>query len=173
MLAEREPDRYALHTQHLNEMMVRVLQRWLRRRFRSGQGQYLIDRAGSRFLTSLSGMGGVWMAQSSAVARYVEPGLRRPAQSRPKWMCSVLAGLLAERFAGLWFPFSTRFFTNSGARPLKLRSKFARRATRRPGIVYCDQPSMVDLWRLVANGDPIFREGFGPLVPGFAGHSIQ
>ena len=41
MLAEREPDRYALHTQHLNEMMVRVLQTLgFDVGFRTGQGHF-------------------------------------------------------------------------------------------------------------------------------------
>ena len=57
MLAERESDRYALHTQHLNEMMVRVLQTLgFDVGFRTGQGQYLFDRAGNRYLDLLSGL---------------------------------------------------------------------------------------------------------------------
>jgi len=68
MLAERERDRYALHTQHLNEMMVRVLQTLgFDVGFRTGQGQYLIDRAGSRYLDLLSGWG---VLGSAAIIRF-------------------------------------------------------------------------------------------------------
>ena len=47
LLAEREPERYALHTAHMNEQMVRVLQTiGYDVGFRAGQGQYLFDRKG-------------------------------------------------------------------------------------------------------------------------------
>ena len=58
ILAEREPERYALHTAHLNEQMVRVLQTiGYDVGFRAGSGQYLWDRNGDRYLDLLSGWG--------------------------------------------------------------------------------------------------------------------
>ena len=47
LFAEREADRYGLHTRHLNEQMVRVLKTiGYDVGFRSGRGQYLYDRDG-------------------------------------------------------------------------------------------------------------------------------
>src|SRR4249919_1429538 len=58
MFSEREPERYALHSRHMNEMMVRVLQTiGYDVGFCSGTGQYLYDRAGVRYLDLLSGWG--------------------------------------------------------------------------------------------------------------------
>jgi hypothetical protein len=58
MFSEREPERYALHSRYMNEMMVRVLQTiGYDVGFRSGTGQYLFDRDGVRYLDLLSGWG--------------------------------------------------------------------------------------------------------------------
>ena len=58
LFAEREAERYDLHTQHLNEQMVRVLRTiGFDVGFKSGRGQYLFDRADARYLDLLSGFG--------------------------------------------------------------------------------------------------------------------
>src|SRR5207248_4201301 len=56
LIAQREGDRYALHSRHLNEQMVRVLRTiGYDVGFVRGQGQYLYDRKGERYLDLLSG----------------------------------------------------------------------------------------------------------------------
>src|SRR5947208_7397826 len=56
--AKREPDRYAMHSRHLNEQMVRVLRTiGFDVGFVSGRGQYLFDNHGDRYLDLLSGWG--------------------------------------------------------------------------------------------------------------------
>jgi 4-aminobutyrate aminotransferase-like enzyme len=58
LFARRERDRYALHGRHLNEQLVRVLKAiGYDVGFVRGKGQYLYDRAGSRYLDLLSGYG--------------------------------------------------------------------------------------------------------------------
>ena len=58
LAAGREPERYGLHNRHLNEQMVRVLQTiGYDVGFTRGQGQYLWDRKGDRYLDLLSGWG--------------------------------------------------------------------------------------------------------------------
>ena len=58
ILAERRSERYALHARYMNEMIVRM-----RRTlgydvcFRSGEGPYLFDDRGDRYLDLLSGGG--------------------------------------------------------------------------------------------------------------------
>jgi len=94
-------------------------------------------------LTSWSGWGVFGIGpQIIRCARYVEPG---PCEHLP--ISSKMDGVrscrpLAERLLAL-FPSHKVFFTNSGAEAVEAAIKFARRATRRPGIVYCDTPSMV------------------------------
>ena len=58
MFAEREADRYDMHSRHLNEQMVRVLRTiGYDVRFCRGSGAYLFDAAGNRYLDLLSGFG--------------------------------------------------------------------------------------------------------------------
>src|SRR5271157_861820 len=170
-LTQRESDRYALPTQHLNEMMVRVLQTLgFDVGFSTGQGQYLIDRAGNRYLDLLSGWGVFGIGRNHPLLRdTLSQVLASDLPNLVQMDVSVLAGLLAERLLG-FVPFLNKvFFTNSGAEAVEAAIKFARRATRRPGIVYRDHAFHgLTYGALSANGDEIFREGFGPLVPGFS-----
>src|SRR5882724_4844907 len=58
LFAARESDRYAMHSRHLNEQMVRVLRTiGYDVRFGRGKGQYLFDQDGARYLDLLSGFG--------------------------------------------------------------------------------------------------------------------
>jgi len=80
---------------------------------------------------------------------------------------SVLAGVLAERLlATLPDSLDKVFFCNSGTEAVESAIKFARYATRRPGLAYCDRGFHgLSLGALSVNGDDVFREGFGPLLP--------
>ena len=58
MFAAREAERGSMHTRHLNEQLVRVLKTiGYDVGFVRGEGQYLFDRAGDRYLDLLSGFG--------------------------------------------------------------------------------------------------------------------
>ena len=58
IFVEREGQRGAMHTRHLNEQLVRVLKTiGYDVGFQKGQGQYLFDRQGARYLDLLSGFG--------------------------------------------------------------------------------------------------------------------
>ena len=58
MFAARESQRSALHARYLNEQFVRVLKTiGYDVGFQKGQGQYLYDRAGDKYLDLLSGFG--------------------------------------------------------------------------------------------------------------------
>jgi ornithine--oxo-acid transaminase len=140
MLAEHEPERYALHTRHMNEMMVRVLQTLgFDVGFRSGQGQYLFDRAGNRYLDLLSGWGVFGIGRNHPLLRKtLSQVLASDLPNLVQMDVSVLSGLLAERLLGFVPYLDKVFFTNSGSEAVEAAIKFARRATRRPGIVYCD-----------------------------------
>src|SRR5205085_5907606 len=59
------------------------------------------------------------------------------------------------------------FFANSGAEAVEAAIKFARVATGRPGIVYCDHAFHgLTNGALSLNGSDIFRRDFEPLLPG-------
>jgi ornithine--oxo-acid transaminase len=170
MLASREAERYSLHSQHLNGMMVRVLRTLgFDVAFQSGQGQYLFDRSGDRYLDLLSGFGVFGIGRNHPLVREaLTQVLASDLANLVQMDVSLLAGLLAERLVR-FVPFLDKvFFANSGAEAVEAAIKFARRTTGRPGIVYCDHAFHgLTYGALSANGDEIFRQGFGPLLPGF------
>jgi ornithine--oxo-acid transaminase len=79
---------------------------------------------------------------------------------------SPLAGVLAERLLQRVPYLDKVFFANSGAEAVETAIKFARAATGRPGIVSCEHAFHgLSNGALSLNGDAIFRDGFGPLLP--------
>jgi len=168
LFSEREPERYALHARHMNEMMVRVLQTiGYDVGFRSGMGQYLFDCAGVRYLDLLSGWGAFGIGRNHPRLREALTSVL--ASNFPNLVqmdVSPLAGVLAERLLR-HTPFLGKvFFANSGAEAVEAAIKFSRRATGRPGLVYCAHAFHgLSYGALSLNGDRIFRDGFGPLLP--------
>jgi ornithine--oxo-acid transaminase len=168
LFAEREAERYSLHTRYLNEQMVRVLKTiGFDRGYRRGQGQYLYDRRGEQYLDLLSGWGVFAIGRNhptlrSALTQVLDGELPNLVQLD----VSVLAGLLAERLLRHVPYLEKVFFANSGTESVEAALKFARAATGRPGIVYCAQAFHgLTYGSLSVNGDPVFRSGFGPLLP--------
>ncbi len=169
MFVEREHDRYSMHASHLNEQMVRVLRTiGYDVGFCRGSGQYLFDRRDVRYLDLLSGFGVFAIGRNHPTLREALTNVL--ASELPNLVqldVSTLAGILAERLLG-YVPYLDKvFFTNSGAEAVEAAMKFARAATGRPGIVYCDHAFHgLTYGALSLNGDANFRDGFEPLLPG-------
>jgi ornithine--oxo-acid transaminase len=168
MFSDRERARYAVHSRCMNEMMVRVLRTiGYDVGFRSGQGQYLFDRASERYLDLLSGWGVFGIGRNhpklrEALTSVIAGDLPNLVQMD----VSPLAGVLAERLLR-YIPFLEKvFFANSGTEAVEAAIKFSRRATGRTGLVYCAHAFHgLSYGALSLNGDTIFRDGFGPLLP--------
>ena len=168
LFAEREPDRYELHSRHLNEQMVRVLRTiGYDVGFCKGQGQYLYDRAGSRYLDLLSGFGVFAIGRNHpAVRDALKSALDADLPNLVQLDVPTLAGVLAERLLAYTPHLDKAFFANSGAEAVEAAIKFARSATGRRGIVYCDHAFHgLTYGALSLNGDDMFRAGFDPLLP--------
>ena len=168
LFAEREAERYDLHTQHLNEQMVRVLRTiGFDVGFKSGRGQYLFDRADARYLDLLSGFGVFGLGRNHPRVRdALKNVLDSDLPNLVQMDVSPLAGVLAERLLR-HVPFLDKvFFANSGAESVEAAIKFARAATGRPTILYCGHAFHgLSYGALSLIGDKIFRDGFGPLLP--------
>jgi ornithine--oxo-acid transaminase len=169
LVRERAGQHFDLHEKHLNTQMVRVLRTiGFDRTYVRASGPYLYDAEGREYLDLLSGYGVFALGHNhpsvlGALREVVESELPGLIQMD----VSLLAGLLAERLlATLPSALDKVFFANSGTETVEAAIKFARYATRRPGIVYCDHAFHgLSLGALSLNGDEIFREGFGPLLP--------
>src|SRR5579871_6948724 len=99
LFREREAQRSSLHARHLNEQLVRVLKTiGYDVGFVSGQGQYLFDREGARYLDLLSGFGVFAIGRNHPVLRdALKSVLDADLPNLVQFDVSVLAGVLAER----------------------------------------------------------------------------
>ena len=169
IFADRQAQRSSLHTRYLNEQLVRVLKTiGYDVGFQKGQGQYLYDREGSRYLDLLSGFGVFAIGRNHpALREALKTVLDSDLPNLVQLDVSTLAGVLAERLLDQVPYLDKVFFANSGAECVEAAIKFARGATGRPGIVYCDHAFHgLSYGALSLTGDPNFRAGFEPLLPG-------
>jgi ornithine--oxo-acid transaminase len=168
LFSEREPERYVLHSRHMNEMMVRVLKTiGYDVGFCSGTGQYLFDRAGVRYLDLLSGWGVFGVGRNHPKLRdTLTSVLAADFPNLVQMDVSPLAGILAEKLLRYTPYLDKVLFGNSGGEAVEASMKLARKATGRPGLVYCTQAFHgLSYGTLSLNGDGNFRDGFGPLLP--------
>jgi ornithine--oxo-acid transaminase len=165
----RERDRFALHSRHLNEQMVRVLRAiGYDVGFCRGEGQYLYDREGTRYLDLLSGFGVFAVGRNHPTLREALKNiLDSQLPNLVQMDVSTLAAILAERLLVRVPYLDKAFFLNSGSEAVEAGIKFARAATGRPGIIYCEQAFHgLSYGALSINGDDIYRNGFAPFLPG-------
>ncbi len=167
LAAARADERYSLHSQHLNEMWVRVLKTiGYDVGFSRGVGPYLYDRAGVRYLDLLSGWGVFALGRNHPKVRDALVGvLDAELPNLVQLDVSVLAGVLAERLLGRAPWLDKVFFANSGAESVEAAIKFARAATGRAGLLHCSHSFHgLTYGSLAVNGDAIFKKGFGPML---------
>src|SRR4051812_13212672 len=169
MFVERQGQRSAMHARHLNEQLVRVLKTiGYDVGFQKGQGQYLYDRDGARYLDLLSGFGVFAIGRNHpALRQALKSVLDSDLPNLVQLDVSTLAGVLAERLLEFVPYLDKVFFANSGAECVEAAIKFARGSTGRPGIVYCAHAFHgLSYGGLLLTDDPHFRPGFDPLLPG-------
>ncbi len=169
-IEQRQGDQYGLHRQYLNTSLARVQAIiGFDKTYTRGEGAYLWDAAGDRYLDLLSGYSVFNLGRGHPVVRQALQELL--AMERPnlvKMDCPLLAGLLAEELVKRMPPgLDAVFFANSGADAVDTALKFARAATGRPRVLYLDHAFHgLTLGTLPINGGRQFREGFDPLMPG-------
>jgi ornithine--oxo-acid transaminase len=167
VMAGRRDEKFPLFDRYLNSQLVRVLKTigfdvdYVR-----GEGPYLFDRAGNRYLDLLSGFGVFAVGRNHpTVAAALRQVLDAQLAGLVQMDVSLPAGLLAERLVARLPWLDKAFFCNSGAEAVEAAIKFARAATRRPKIVYCDHGFHgLTMGALSLNGDALFRTGFEPLL---------
>jgi len=167
LFASREPERYALHTRHLNEQLVRVLKTvGFDVGFCRGEGQYLYDRHGTQYLDVMAGWGVFALGRNHPKVRdALKSVLDADLPNLVHMDASPLAGVLAERLLQLTPYLDKAYFSNSGSEAVETALKFARCATGRSGVVYCSHAFHgLTYGALSINGDETFRNGFAPFL---------
>jgi ornithine--oxo-acid transaminase len=171
LIEQRQEDQYRLHRQYINPSLARVQGIiGFDKIYTRGEGAYLWDVEGNRYLDLLAGYGVYNLGRGHPVVKQVMQevlALERP--NLVKMDCPLLAGLLAEELVNHMPPgLDAVFFANSGADAVDTAVKFARAATGRPRMVYLDHAFHgLMLGTLSLNGGRQFRELFEPLMPGF------
>jgi ornithine--oxo-acid transaminase len=170
LLRSRHGENYALHEKHLNHQLGRVLKTiGFDRFYVRGEGCYLYDAEGEKYLDFLSGFGVYALGRShralkSALHQAIDLDLPNMVQMD----CSLLPGILAEQLVAHCPQEIDRvFFCNSGAEAIESAIKFSRQATKRPRILFAEHAFHgLTTGALALNGGGEFREGFGTLLPG-------
>ncbi len=170
VLQKRHGENFTLHNEYLNPQLARVLKTLGFDRFYvRGEGCYLIDDQGARYLDFLAGFGVYALGRGHpAVKKALHEAIDLDLPNMVQLDCALLPGLLAEQLVARAHEGLRRvYFCNSGTEATEAAIKFARRATGRPRVVFCDHAFHgLTTGSLALNGGKEFKEGFGPLLPG-------
>jgi ornithine--oxo-acid transaminase len=169
LIERRTGEELALNDRHLNPQMGRILRTLgFDRTWTGGEGAHLIDSDGERYLDLFGGYGvfAIGRSHPAAIAA-IEEVMAAHTANLPQLGFTLLSGVLAEQLlarapdsVGAMVP------ANTGTEAVEAAIKIARAATARPRILYAEHAFHgLTLGSLSLNGDDIFREGFGPLLP--------
>ena len=170
VLEENRRQNFSLYSRYVNPQLPGVLGTLQFDRFYvRGEGCYLWDDEGRRYLDFLSGFGVFALGRGHpAIVGALHDALDADLPNLVQMDCSLLSGVLAKELVQRSHTGIQRVvFTNSGAEANEAAIKFARAATRRSRILYCDHAFHgLTTGALALNGGREFRSGFGPLLPG-------
>lgn len=170
LFSQHSQEKFALHENHLNNQMVRVLQTiGYDRNYTKAHGQYLYDQDNTEYLDCLSGFGVFAVGRNHpTVVSALQETLTLELPNLVQMDVSLLSGLLAKKILATTPDKLTKmFFCNSGTESVEAAIKFARYTTKREKIVYCDHGYHgLTMGSLSLVGEEVFREGFGPFLPG-------
>jgi acetylornithine/succinyldiaminopimelate/putrescine aminotransferase len=162
-------ENYKLHAQYINPSWARVARLiGYDKVYQRAEGCWLFDTEGHRYLDLVSGFCVSNLGHNHPTVRdALRDVLSEPLPNLIQLDCSLLAGLLAEELVRRIPWLEMVFFGNSGSEAIEAALKFARCATGRSRILHADGSYHgVTYGALSVTGHPMWREGFGPLLPG-------
>ncbi|MDP1558179.1 MAG: aspartate aminotransferase family protein [Nitrosomonas sp.] len=170
LFAQQGDDKFTLHEKYLNNQMVRVLKTiGYDRAYKKAIGQYLYDETGNEYLDLLSGFGVFAVGRNHpTIVSALQETLTLELPNLVQMDVSLLSGLLAEALLKTTPDnLDKMFFCNSGTEAVEAAIKFSRYVTKREKIVFCEHAYHgLSMGSLSLNGEELFREGFGSLLPG-------
>lgn len=168
LLNAHQSDALELIHQYMNPAFAKVLRTiGYDIRYTRGQGPYLYDDQGRRYIDCLGGYAVFNCGRNHPVIRQaLKQAMDLDLPNLIKMGTARLSGILAKQLVELApDELDTAFFTNSGAEGIETAMKYARAATGRARILYCKKSFHgLTLGSLSINGNAEFREGFGPLL---------
>ncbi|QQE12619.1 aspartate aminotransferase family protein [Planctomycetota bacterium] len=169
-LIEQQDATHPLHLieEHINPAYAKVLKiLGYDIRYTKGQGQYLWDDQGNRYIDCLAGFGVFGIGRNHPVIKdAIKQAMDLDLPNLPKFGASRTAGLLAEKLTEISpGDLDTVYFCNSGAEGCETAIKYARAATGKNRIIYCQKAYHgLTMGALSINGGLEFRDGFGSLL---------
>jgi len=170
ILASRAGEEMELNNLYLNPQLGRILRAvGFDRTWVGGEGAHLIDSSGQRYLDLFGGHGVFALGRNHPeVIAAIEDVLTARTANLPQLGVTLLSGVLAEQLlarapesVGAMVP------ANTGAEAVEGAIKIARAATGRQRIIFTEHAFHgLTMGALSLNGNPEFRDGFGPFVPG-------
>ena len=135
--------------------------------YERAEGAYLYDQDGHRYADFLAGFGVFGVGRNHPVVRKaLHDMLDAELADMVQFQCGLLPGLLAEQLLAKADGLDRVYFCNSGTEAVEAALKFARYATGRSRILYCDHAFHgLTVGSLSVNGSAEFRRGFDPLLP--------
>src|SRR5258707_5710846 len=141
MLTRERDDLATLAADHVNPAFVRVLRMLgYDKRYVRGQGAYLYDDAGNRYIDCLVGYGTFACGRTHPVIRdAIQQAMHLDLPNLLAMGIPPLSGLLARELKNVApGELDMVFFTNSGAEGVETSLKYARAATGKSRIIHCD-----------------------------------
>ncbi|MFJ6216072.1 aspartate aminotransferase family protein [Streptomyces sp. NPDC092296] len=168
LIAQRGKERYELQERYLNPQLSRMLHTiGFDKFYERAEGPYFYDAEGNEYLDMLAGFGIFALGRHHPVVRdAVRQVMDLELPDLTRFDCSPLPGLLAEKLLSYTPHLDRVFFGNSGTEAVETALKFARYATHRSRVLYCEHAFHgLTTGALSVNGETGFRKGFDPLLP--------
>ncbi len=170
LFTQHSQEKFELHEHYLNNQMVRVLQTiGYDRTYTKALGQYLYDQDNTEYLDCLSGFGVFAVGRNHpTIISALQETLTLELPNLVQMDVSLLSGLLAKKIlTTMPDNLNKMFFCNSGTESVEAAIKFARYTTKREKVVHCEHSYHgLTMGSLSLIGEDVFREGFGPFLPG-------
>jgi 3-acetyloctanal aminotransferase len=157
-----------LYARYLNPVVMAMNGKsGLLKTFVRGEGAYLFDAAGKKYLDFVAGFGALNLGHNHpAVAEAITSAIRDQAPGFTPTAVNPYASALAERLIGQApTGLEMTFFTNSGTESVEAAIKLARAATGRTGLLSCDGSFHgKTMGSLSLTGNPAYQKSFRPLL---------
>ena len=160
---QRPAEVYERYARYVNHRFARVVELiGFDKVFSRAEGAWVWDQDGRKYLDFLGGYSVFNVGRNHPrVKRALIDWLERDGASMVQMECSPLAALLGEQLAALTpGDLDTTFFTNSGSETTEVGLKMARKATRKPRILYADLAFHgLTYGAISVSDDDMWREG--------------
>ncbi len=169
LLQEATGPHHRLQAEHVNPRFAKSLNLiGFDRTFVRAEGAHLIGEDGAEYLDMLGGYGMFNMGRNNeTVKKALADFLAADTASLVQLGTPLLSGTLAQELKRRVPDFDYVYFTNSGAEGIETAIKFARRTTKRDGVLHASSAFHgLTTGALALNGAEVFRKDFGSLLPG-------